>query len=79
MRRYRANIASTHNNHVDLLLARTEVDCMFPTHEACAMQDMFCFAMLADANAGTMYTDLTGAFPVRLFKNMQYIFAAYIL
>jgi hypothetical protein len=25
-----------------------------------------------------MYTDLTGAFPVRSFKNMQYIFVAYI-
>jgi hypothetical protein len=25
-----------------------------------------------------MYTDLTGAFPVRSFKNMQYIFNAYI-
>jgi hypothetical protein len=39
---------------------------------------MFCFAALADANTGTMYTDLTGAFPVRSFKNMQYIFVAYI-
>ncbi len=25
-----------------------------------------------------MYTDLTGAFPVRSFKNMIYIFLAYI-
>jgi hypothetical protein len=25
-----------------------------------------------------MYTDLTGAFPVRSFKNMIYIFVAYI-
>ena len=25
-----------------------------------------------------MYTDITGAFPVRLFKSMQYIFVAYI-
>jgi hypothetical protein len=25
-----------------------------------------------------MYTDLTGAFPVRSFKNMQYIFVVYI-
>ncbi len=51
---------------------------MFPIHEACAVQDMFCFAALADATSGTMYTDLTGAFPVRSFKNMQYIFVAYI-
>jgi hypothetical protein len=39
---------------------------------------MFCFAALVDATSGTMYTDLTGAFPVRSFKNMQYIFVAYI-
>ncbi len=50
---------------------------MSPTQEACAMHDMFCFAALADANTGTMYTNLTGAFPVQLFKNMQYIFVAY--
>jgi hypothetical protein len=39
---------------------------------------MFCFATLADATSGTMYTDLTGAFPVISFKNMQYICVAYI-
>jgi hypothetical protein len=42
------------------------------------MQDIFCFAVLADANTGTMYTDLTGSFPIRSFKNMQYIFVAYV-
>ncbi len=39
---------------------------------------MFCFATLADAIMGTMYTDITGAFPVRSFKSMQYVFVAYI-
>jgi hypothetical protein len=39
---------------------------------------MFCFAALADSTTGTMYTDLTSAFPVRSFKNMIYIFVAYI-
>jgi hypothetical protein len=78
MRRHRANTASTRNNHADVLLAQAEVDKMFPTHEACAVHDMFCFAALANANTGTMYTDLTGAFPVRSFKNMQYIFVAYV-
>jgi hypothetical protein len=51
---------------------------MMPQQEACSMQDVFCFAVLADANTGTMYTDLTGSFPVRSFKNMQYIFVAYV-
>ncbi len=39
---------------------------------------MFCFATLANDTLGTMYTDITGAFPIWLFKNMQYIFVAYI-
>jgi hypothetical protein len=39
---------------------------------------MCCFAALADATTGTMYTDLTSTFPVRSFKNMIYIFVAYI-
>ncbi len=51
---------------------------MMPQQEACSMQDMFCFATLANANNRTMYTDLTGSFFVRLFKNMQYIFVAYV-
>ncbi len=50
---------------------------MFPTHKACAAQDMFSFAALADARTGTMYTDLTHTFPVRSFKNIIYIFVAY--
>jgi hypothetical protein len=39
---------------------------------------MFRFAALADAITGTMYTNITGAFPVRSFKSMQYVFVAYI-
>jgi metal-sulfur cluster biosynthetic enzyme len=42
------------------------------------MQDVFCFAALANTITGTMYTDITGAFPVRSFKSMQYIFVAYV-
>ncbi len=67
-----------HNTQSDIIVICAKVDRMFPTKEACAMQDMFCFAVLADANTSTIYTDLYGTFPVRLFKNMQYIFIAYI-
>ncbi len=42
------------------------------------MQDVFCFAALANTITGTMYTNITGAFPVRSFKSMQYIFVAYV-
>ncbi len=51
---------------------------MIPAHKACAAQDMFCFATLADVTAGTVFTDLTSAFPIRSFKNMIYIFVDYI-
>ncbi len=61
MHRHRSNTASTRNKHADVILARAEVDRMFPAHEACAAQDMFCFAALADAMTSTMYTDLTDA------------------
>ncbi len=39
---------------------------------------MFCFAALANLNTGPMYTILLGAFTVRSYKSMQYIFIAYI-
>ena len=51
---------------------------MFPQHEICTMQDVFCFAALANTITGTMYTDITSAFPVCSLKSMQYIFVAYV-
>jgi hypothetical protein len=51
---------------------------MFLLQEICAIQDVFCFATLADAITGTMYTNITCAFPVCSFKSMQYMFLAYI-
>ncbi len=39
---------------------------------------MICYAALADLHTGRVYTDGTGAFPVRSFWNMQYMFVAYI-
>ncbi len=78
MRRHQVNTASTQNIHNETVAAWAEVDRMMPQQEACSMQDVFCFAALANTNTGTMYTDLTGSFPVRLFKNMQYIFVAYV-
>ena len=78
MRQHRSNTASTRNNQNDIEAARSEVDHMFPQHKICTMQDVFCFAALANTITGTMYTDITGAFPVRSFKSMQYVFIAYV-
>ena len=63
---------------IDIIAAHAKVDCMFPPQEICAMQDMFCFAALANAITGPMNTDITSAFPVCSFKSMQYVFVAYI-
>ncbi len=75
---HRVNTASTRNAHANIMAACVDVNSMSPTQEVCSLQEMFCFAALPDANTCTMYTDLTEAFPVRSFKNMQYIFVAYI-
>jgi hypothetical protein len=72
------NTASTQNPQNDIVAARAEVKHMFPQHKLCTMQDVFCLAPLTNAITGTMYTNITSAFPVCLFKSMQYIFVAYI-
>ncbi len=64
MCQHRPNTASTQNMQDDIVTARAKVDRMFPQHELCAMQDVFCFTTLANAITGTMYTDITCAFPV---------------
>ena len=50
---------------------------MNPDHQPQAAHHIYCFAALADLNSGTIYTDLTGRFPVRSYKGMQYIFVCY--
>jgi hypothetical protein len=78
MCQHRSNTTSTQNMQDNIVHTQAEVDRIFPQHKLCAMQDVFCFAALANAITGTIYTDITGTFPVRLFKSMQYIFVAYV-
>jgi hypothetical protein len=66
MRRHQSNAASMRNIQNNKVAAWAKVDRLMPQQEACSMQDMFCFAALANANTGTMYTDLTGSFPAWL-------------
>jgi hypothetical protein len=75
---HRSCTASTCSKHASILLTWAKVDQMCPPREAWAVQDMCCFAALANAMLGIMYTGINGAFPVWSFKNMQYIFVAYI-
>jgi hypothetical protein len=76
MQHHQANTASTRKIKADIIATHAEVDCMFPPQEICAVQDMYCFAMLTDAMMGTMYTNITGAFPVSSFNSIQYVLVA---
>jgi hypothetical protein len=71
MRQHQSNTPSTPNPQNNIVAAHAKVERMFPRQELCAMQDVFCFAALANAITGTMYTNITGAFPVCSFKSMQ--------
>ena len=77
MKRCKQNIRSTQSNEQEVKNAKFEVMDMNLPQQMCSALDMFCFAVLADANEGTMYTDLTGKFPVRSDKNNQYVFVVY--
>eukprot|EP00956_Cyclotella_meneghiniana_P021063 scaffold37874_cov42-Cyclotella_meneghiniana.AAC.7 len=55
-------------NNVNIIPVENEND------EAC---HVFCYAALADKQAGTMYTDATGALPAVTLDGNQYYFVAY--
>ena len=40
--------------------------------------EIYCFAAIGDKNENTLYSDLTGQFPVRSYDGMVYIFVAYV-
>lgn len=73
MRRVKQGIASTTKKP-----PTDESPQLHPPLEHIASHAVFCFATLANMNKGTMYTDLTGNFPVRSLRNMTCIFVAYV-
>ena len=40
--------------------------------------EIFCFAVLGDTNDDTIYSDLTGRFPVESYEGMNHVFVAYV-
>ena len=62
----RQNLRSTNNNKQNVLDARRDLKDMDPPQHMCAAIDgkSFCFAVLGDRNEDTIYSDLTGRFPV---------------
>ena len=89
MNRHKSGLRSTKNQRQAIPDARKELQNMHPTDHLAATQEkpatMFCFtatqeetsAALADDNEGTICTDLTGRFPVRLCAGNQHIFCCY--
>jgi hypothetical protein len=75
MHRIPKNVRSTRKN--ETLNIHEDTD-MAPNENIDAQCEIYCFAVLADTNEKTIYTDLTGKFPIRSYKGNQYIFLTYI-
>ena len=72
--------STAQNNRRAVMDARLVIKDMCPTEHICsAVEDeIYCFAVIGDQNENTIYSDLTGQFPVRSFEGMSYIFVAYV-
>jgi hypothetical protein len=78
MQQHHQGVQTTRMKQPAILQAHANIDRPQPTKELCSAHKMFFLAALADLHTGTMYTNGTGAFPVQSFRNMQYVFVAYI-
>ena len=59
---------------------RRDISNLLPTEEACATEEdeIYCYAVMGDRNERTIYSDLTGRFPVESYDGKNYIFIAYV-
>ena len=81
----RANVRSTRTNNKPEQDVEEEVEVVEPGPESHANavptddqgSNVFCCAVLADATQGTLYTDMTGSFPVQSLEGMHAFFVAY--
>jgi hypothetical protein len=71
-------VQTTQIKEMAILQAWANVDCLQPIEELCSTHNMFCFATFTNLHIRPMYTNSIGAFPIRSFCNMQYMFVAYI-
>ena len=51
---------------------------MYPVPDPTAPCELFCFTTLTDEHINTLYTDLTGKFPVQSYSSNKYVFCAYV-
>ena len=76
----RQGINSTSKYKQEIRDARQDIQNKFPTEHVCsAIEDeIFCCAVIGDANENTIYSDLTGRFPIQSYEGVNYIFMAYV-
>ena len=69
----RKNTNSTHSEQPNRLEARIEVDDMAPAEQMCSAikNEMFCFSILQDKEGNTIYSDITGRFPIESYTGMN--------
>ena len=76
----RQGINSTSYNKQAVRDARQDIKNMFPTeHVWSAIEnEIFWCAVIGYSHKNTIYSDLTGRFPIQSYKGMNYIFVAYV-
>ena len=76
----RQGINSTRKYKQAIRDARQDIKNMFPTEHVCStMEDeTFCCAVIGDTHKDTIYSDLTGIFPIQSYAGMIYIFVVFV-
>ena len=60
--------------------ARRNISNFLPAEEMCLVEEdkIYCYAVLDDNSENTIYSNLTGKFPVEWYAGKNYIFIAYV-
>ena len=76
----RRGIRATSSDVQQVIDARKCVSDMSPAKQICSAEEdeIYCIAVIGNRNENTIYSDLTGRFPVQSYEGMQYIFVAYV-
>ena len=76
----RKGLRSTRTMANKLAKARHDISNFLPKVEVCLAEEdkIYCYAILGDNNDDTIYSDLTGRFPVESYDGKNYIFIAYV-
>ena len=73
----RSTRKSTQHVKAEEHTSKGEAEEQYNPRKSSAECNIFCYAALADKQTGTLYTDATGALPVRSLEGNQYYYVAY--